>query len=83
MSLTDVIKAADSVQEQMRKISHKDTLRKTFQMLVLNVTNDAVCQFPPPLKDTCMRLTGVKPPLNTESKVRWSKKKLQAKVPRL
>lgn len=68
----DIIKAVDFVQEQIRKIRHQDTL----MCLDASVTNDAVCQFPPALKDMCMRLTGIKPPPNTESKVRWSKKKL-------
>lgn len=69
------------VQEGIEKLASRETDIKLSDAFVANVTNEAICQFPTPLKGTSIRLKVIKPPLNTEGRVRWSKKKLKMKVP--
>lgn len=68
------------VQEVIEKLASRETDVKLSDAFAANVTDEAICQFPTPLKGTCMRLKVIKPPLNTESRVRWSKKKRKTKV---
>lgn len=70
------------MQEGIGKLASRETDIKLSDAFVANVTNEAICQFPTPLKGMCMHLKVIQPPLSTESRVRWSKKKLKTKVPR-
>lgn len=68
------------VQEGIEKLASRETDIKLSDVFTANVTNEAICQFPTPLKGTCMRLKVIKHPLNTESRVRWSMKKRKTEV---